>query len=349
VYPGETEGYNLNQYVLPAQTTNAATQALELSEQNQRRPYYNRFTNIYNGAVEICCSQNINSVAPAARENYNALQTKVEHRFSHGFQMLADYTWSHAQNYGSTYFAIDPAVEKGPSDTSRNQLFVLSGVYQLPFGQGKMFGNTRNRWVNYGIGGWQLAGDTTWEGGLPFTPTYGECGSDQDVDSNFGSPGTSSDCRPDISSSGGAQAFVHSASSFNPATHSRSIFTPVAPLTASGEAEGPFVRPAFGTIGDIGRNAFRGPRDFLADVSLFKDFPVTQRVKGQFEFQAFNVFNHVPLGVPSATDARCVDCSPSSSTFSGSEAGQITSVDAAIGSSGQPYMRQLQFGARFTF
>jgi hypothetical protein len=349
VYPGETEGYNVNQYVLPAQTTIPSTQALELSEQNQRRPYYNHYVNVYNGALQICCSQNINSVAPAARENYNALQTKVEHRFSHGFQLLADYTWSHAQNYGSTYFAIDPAVEKGPSDTNRNQLFVLSGVYQLPFGQGKMFGNTRNRWVNYGIGGWQLAGDTTWEGGLPFTPTYGECGSDQDVDSNFGSPGTSSDCRPDISSSGGAQAFVHSPSSYNPATHSRSLFTPVAPLTASGEAEGPFVRPAFGTIGNIGRNAFRGPRDFLADVSLFKDFAVTQRVKGQFEFQAFNVFNHVPLGVPSATDARCVDCSPSSSTFSGSEAGEITSVDSAIGSSGQPYMRQLQFGARFTF
>jgi hypothetical protein len=66
-------------------------------------------------------------------------------------------------------------------------------------------------------------------------------------------------------------------------------------------------------------------------------------VKGQFQFQAynlFNLFNHVPLGVPSAADARCVDCSTG---------GIITSVDNAISGSGQPYMRQLQFGGRVTF
>ncbi len=341
VYPGETEGYNLNQYVLPAQTTNANLQAVELSQQNQRRPYYNRFTNVYDGAVQVCCSQNINSVAPAARERYSALQTTVQQRFAHGFQLLADYTWSRALNYGSTYFAIDPAVEKGPSDTNRNQLFVLSGLYELPFGKGKMFGDTSSRLVNYAIGGWQLAGTTTWEGGLPFTPTYGECGLDEDVDSNYGSPGSSSDCRPNVTP--GSSAFKMSAGGYNPATHSRQYFTPVAPLTgAPGSTSGPFARPAFGTIGNIGRNFFRGPSDYFADASLFKDFAITERVQGRFEFQAFNVFNHVPLGLPSATDARCVDCTTG-------DAGLITSVDSAVAGSGTPYMRQLQFGAHIQF
>ncbi len=342
VYPGETEGYNVNQYTLPTAT-------LGFADQNQRRPFYNRFTNVYDGALQVCCTQNINSTAPAAREHYNALQTTVQQRFAHGFQLLADYTWSRALNYGSTYFAIDPRVEKGPSDTNRNQLFVLSGIYQLPFGKGKMIGDSSNRLVNYAIGGWQLAGTTTWEGGLPFTPTYGECGADQDVDSNFGSPGSSSDCRPDIANSGIGQEFVHGASSFNPATHSRSIFTPVAPLAANGAQSGPFIRPQFGTIGNSGRNLFRGPSDYFADASLFKDFAITERVQGQFQFQAFNVFNHVPLGLPSATQARCIDCSPASSAFAGSESGLVTNVDSSIAGSGQPYMRQLQFGARFSF
>ena len=345
VYPGETEGYNVNQYVLPAPTTDPTLQAAELAAQNQRRPYYLPPIN----GVAQCCTQNINSVAPAARETYNALQTKVEQRFAHGFQLLADYTWSRALNYNSTYFAIDPSVEKGPSDTNRNQVFVLSGVYELPFGKDKMIGNTPNRLVNYAIGGWQLAGTTTWESGLPFTPTYGECGSDQDIDSNFGSPGTSSDCRPDITSSGAAQALVHSASGYDPTTHSRRIFTPVAPLTASGAQSGPFIRPAFGSIGNIGRNALRGPSDYFADASLFKNFSITERVKGEFQFQAFNMFNHVPLGLPSTTDARCVDCSPTSAAFASSAAGLVTSVDSSITGSGQPYMRQLQFGAHITF
>jgi hypothetical protein len=346
VYPGETEGYNVNEPVLPTNPADitasdpaagAANPAGVLSR-DQRRPYYGKFPNANN----VCCTQDINSLKPAARETYNALQTTVEQRFSHGFQLLANYTWSHAQNYGSTYFNNEPAIEKGPSDTNRSQLFVLSGIYELPFGKDKMFGNTGNRLVNYAIGGWQLAGTTTWESGLPFTPTYNECGSDQDIDTNAGSPGSSSDCRPNKSITGADQAFVRGASSFDPATHSHRIFTPVAALTTNGEKSGPFIRPQFGTIGNIGRNAFHGPTDYFADATLTKNFTITERLKGQFNFQAFNVFNHVPLGLPSASNARCVDCTTG-------DAGLITSVDSAVAGSGQPYMRQLQFGAKLTF
>ncbi len=176
VYPGETEGYNINQFVLP--TNPADLTAADnpnnppgVLSQNQRRPFFNRFSGTYNGAVQVCCSQNINYTGPSARETYNALQTTVQQRFAHGFQVLANYTWSRALNYGSTYFAIDPRVEKGPSDTNRNQLFVLSGIYELPFGKDKMFANTNNRWLNYAVGGWQVAGTTTYESG-PSLHTY---------------------------------------------------------------------------------------------------------------------------------------------------------------------------------
>lgn len=335
VYPGETEGYNINQYTLPVTPA-------DLANQNARRPYFNRFSGVYDGAVQVCCSQNINYTGPSARETYDALQATVQQRLAHGFQILADYTWSRAINYSTTYFAIDPRVERGRSDTNRNQVFVLSGIYELPFGYKKMIGDTPNRWINYAIGGWRLAGTTTWESGLPFTPTYQECGLDQDVDSNSGNPGTSSDCRPDGASTAAGSSFESGVGSFDPATRSRRLFTPVAPLTANGSQSGPFIRPAFGTIGNVGRNDFEGPTDYFADASLSKDFSITERVKGQFQFQAFNVFNHVPLGVPSATNARCIDCTTGSP-------GLITSVDAAVSGSGQPYMRQLQFGARFTF
>jgi hypothetical protein len=239
-------------------------------------------------------------------------------------------------NYGTTYFAQNPTIEYGPNDTNRNQLFVLSGLYQLPFGQGKKFFDTNNRWINYAVGGWQVAGTTTWESGLPFTPTYAECGQDQDIDSNSSSPGTSSDCRPDKIGSG---SLAMNVGSLDPVTHSRSYFTPVAALTP-GAVSGSFARPAFGTIGNIGRNSFRGPNDYFADASLFKDFSIAEGVKGQFQFQAFNLLNHVPLGVPSANNARCIDCTAG---------GVITSVDSAVSGSGQPYMRQLQFGARIQF
>lgn len=335
MYPGETEGFNVNVPVLP-------TSPAQLANRNARRPYFDRFAQPYNGAIQICCSQDINDVYPAARSNYNALQTKIEQRFSHGLQFLGSYTWSKAMNYGSTYFAHDPRVEYGPGDTNRNQLFVLSGIYELPFGRGKMLAGNVNRWVNGLIGGWQLSGSTTWESGLPFTPTYRECGSAQDIDTNFGSPGTSSDCRPNSLVGSTTAGFATRVQGFDPVKHSRRFFTPVAPLSTFGATSGPFQAPSFGTIGDIGRNSFRGPSEYFADAALFKTVSITERVKAQFQFQAFNVFNHVPLGLPSATNARCIDCQTGA-------AGLITGVDSAVAGTGMPYMRQLQFGARFSF
>jgi hypothetical protein len=266
------------------------------------------------------------------------MQATYEQKFAHGVQLLANYTWSKAMDYGATYFAQDPRVEYGPNDTNRGQLFVLSGLWQLPVGKGKALLGNSNRVVDEVVGGWQLSGTTTWENGLPFTPTYAECGSDQDIDSNFGSPGTSSDCRPN--KAGGS--FATSTHSLNPITHSVAYFTPVAPLANYGSSSGPFARPNFGTIGNVGRNYLHGPSDYYADAAMSKDFAIKESIRAQFQFQAFNVFNHVPLGLPSATNARCVDCTTGTP-------GQITGVDSAVSGTGLPYMRTLQFGARLQF
>ena len=340
IYPSETEGFNANVPALPKTPADLTG----TNARDSRRPYYKRFPSYIgpNGPAQ-CCSQDINSTAPAARANYNSLEVTLNHRFAQGFQVLANYTWSRALNYGATYFAQDHRVEYGPNDTNRTNNFVLSGLYELPFGRDRRFLNINNRWVDYAVGGWQLAGTTTWESGLPFTPTYQECGSDQDVDTNFASPGTSSDCRPNRAGGG---SFALNAGSFDPATHARRYFAPVAPLSSTGSVAGPFARPAFGAFGNIGRNSFRGPSDYFADVSLFKNFRITERFNGQFQFQAFNVFNHVPLGLPSgSSDARCIDCSAGVTGNSG----LITNVDQAVSGTGTPYMRQLQFGARLQF
>jgi len=128
-----------------------------------------------------------------------------------------------------------------------------------------------------------------------------------------------------------------------------SWFTPVAALefpasdisptidtcTLARPVSGAFSRPACGTIGDVGYDTFRGPHYFGADASLFKDFPITERVKGQFRVDAYNVFNHKVLGFDSNEGNTCVDC--------GGSAGQITNIEA------DTMMRQIEFAVRFTF
>jgi len=60
-------------------------------------------------------------------------------------------------------------------------------------------------------------------------------------------------------------------------------------------------------------------------------------VKGQFQFQAFNVFNHTALDLPTASSGRCIDCTTSNTS------GTITSLES------NSTMRQLQFAARISF
>ncbi len=328
VYPGETYGYDFNAPLLPT------TQAQLAAGNTLRRPYYNKFNGIYGGVPTVCCSNGMTSAAPSGRAIYNALQAKLDKRLSGGLSFNANYTWSKAENYANdAAFAQYKRYSWGRNDTNRTHIFVFSSVYALPFGRNRMFLSHSNRLLDYVVGGYTLAGETTWESGRPFTPTYAECGQDQDLDTNYSGPGTTSDCRP----SGNARNFAVAASGLDTLSHARRYFTPVAPLTANSTVSGPFSRPAFGTFGNSGRLSLVGPRDFFSDVSVIKDIPLTERFKGQFQFQAFNVFNHVPLDIPTASGARCIDCAATAG------AGAITSLES------NSTMRRLQFAARVTF
>jgi TonB dependent receptor len=325
IYPGETYGYDLNAPVLAATPAELASGDIA-----QRRPYYNKFVSTYNGSVVTCCSNGMTSAAPAGNAHYNALQTKLDKRFAHGLQFNANYTWSKAMNYANdAVFARYPRVSYGPNDTNRTHVFVMSGVYQLPFGKDRMFLSHSSRLVDYLIGGYTVSGVTTYQSGAPFTPTFAECGLQQDLDTNFAGPGRSSDCRPDKGT-----GLNVSAGGFDAATHTVRLFTPMANPVGSPNGSGAFLMPAFGTFGNVGRNSFHGPRQFMADASLMKDVPITERVKGQFQFQAFNLFNHPVLDIPNSSGARCVDCS---------NGGVISNLDSNVS------MRQLQFAFRVAF
>jgi hypothetical protein len=113
-----------------------------------------------------------------------------------------------------------------------------------------------------------------------------------------------------------------------------SYFTPVSTLTSAGEVEGPFIRPAPGTFGDLGRDSLWGPGLINTDLALSKKFFLKESMTLQFTVQAFNVFNHPNLGQPSG----CIDC--------GTSSGLITDIVASQEGS---TMRRLQFAARFQF
>ncbi len=285
-----------------------------------------------------CCSTDVgNYFGNDASTHYDALQVKVEKRFSQGLQFLGHYTYSHAFNYDSGYFSVDPRFAYGPDDFNRNHVFVVNTVYELPVGKGKKYMGDVSRAVDLLIGGWQVSNTSNWSGGLPFTPSIGECGHISDA----------GPCRPDLLPGQSFSTGLNRDSKGN-----LTWFTPVSALaygTVAGTVDactlarptsGPFALPACGHVGNTRRNSLRGPRAFFSDLSLAKNFSITEKYKAQFRFDAYNVFNHPVLGFSSTQGNTCIDCAGG---------GQISSIEADASPNAPNGMRQLQFGLRFTF
>src|SRR5713226_3343691 len=292
-----------------------------------------------------CCSDSPGDYFGNDADNkYNALQVKVEKRVSNGLQFMAHYTYSKAYFYDGGYFSVDKKFAWGPDDYNRNHVFVINTVYELPIGRGKKFMSDAGRVKDLVIGGWQVTNTLNYSGGLPFTPSLGECGQVSDagpcrpIATGKLKTGTSRD------SAGNLLWFTplpKAALSQSPDVFSNTDLTGLDTCTLARPTSGPFALPACGQIGNVGRNSYRGPRGFYSDMALSKTFSITERYKAQFRFDAYNVFNHPVLGFNGSQGNTCVDC--------GSDSGRITSTENNNSPGSPSGMRQLQFGVRFTF
>jgi hypothetical protein len=241
---------------------------------NKRKPYFQKFG----------WSQNLRYFASDASNNYEALQIKIEKRFSQGLQVLGHYTWSRNMDFSNIYYPVDARYSYGPADNNRAHAIVIASLWEVPFGKGHKFGSNLSKPLDLLLGGWQSNGVFNWATGLPFTPSYQACNSDRD----------SGWCRPDVA--GNWQA--SDPSQFGWFATSNTL------LTTNGQVSGPWQRPQKGVQGNVGRNALWGPHFTQLDMSFFKTFAVTERFRVQFRAESFNFANHLNLGQPNG----CVDC-----------------------------------------
>jgi hypothetical protein len=203
---------------------------------------------------------------PIGISNYNALQAKIEKRFSGGASFLASYTWSKSLDLlstdgGNVANGLDPHRNYGPSDFDRPQKLALSYTYELPFGQGKRFLNRDDVFSRYVVGGWQVNGITTFASGQP-----------------FGVLGV------DMSNTGGDHTFY--------ADRVCNGNLPVGKRTqAKWFDTSCFQQPALGTLGDAGRNVLRMGGIKNWDFSLFKNVRMGESRSLEFRSEFFNVFN----------------------------------------------------------
>jgi outer membrane receptor protein involved in Fe transport len=312
---------------------------------NQRAPYANAFTTPYTYADGytaniVCCdgSQGFGYNGNDGTNSFKALELTVNQRTGGGLTLSGSYTYSRAYDNDGSYQP-DLRVGYGRQDYNRDSVLIMTAIYELPFGKGKRYMSGISRPADLLLGGWQWNATFTIGSGVPFTPSYSNCGQDRDT----------GPCRPSK-----AGSFHMGAGSFNNQTRQVVYFTPVVDpnnvvgatncpdantklngYSCDGALEGTdsvggWARPAIATFGNIQRNSYTGPGEFRSDMSIFKNFTITERVKAQFQAEFFNVFNHPVYDLPSG----CIDCSGN---------GIITNLE------GDSSMREMQLGFRVTF
>jgi len=216
-----------------------------------------------------------------ASSTYHALQTSFSKRFSKGYQFEGSYTWAKAIQQGLSHpNSYNLLMSRSLADYDVNHRFVISYIYELPFGKGRRFGANWNRFVNGALGNWQVNGFTSFQTGTPLTISGSNVAGLFNPRGLANNNGTSAKLTGDIHD--------RLTKYFNTAV---------------------FSQPAAFTFGNTSVTSpdLRAPGVRNHDLSIFKDFVLTEKIKLQFRAESFNAFNTVRFGSP--------DTSVTSSSF----------------------------------
>ncbi|MCA1626228.1 MAG: TonB-dependent receptor, partial [Acidobacteria bacterium] len=216
--------------------------------------------------------------------NYNALQVKLERRFSQGLYFLNSFTWSKTLdnasqvleepngNTGTPQNVYDLASNKGIGAYDQPFNNTTSFVWEVPFGRGRWLGSDLNPVLDSIFGGWVLSGVNTMTSGQPITFRYGPSPVTNNLPTFLGGVAL----RPNV------------------------VCDPTNRETRPNPTTGYFVRSCLTTptldqpFGNAGRNIARSDNFFQFDLGVHKQFrlPINEETRLELRAEFFNLFNH---------------------------------------------------------
>jgi Carboxypeptidase regulatory-like domain/TonB dependent receptor len=293
----------------------------------------------------------------AANSIYNSFQLAVKKQTSHGLTFNLNYTWSHSLDDGSTWhsgattangdaagdgFTTDwtnPRLDRGNSIFDIRHRLVFNYVWELPFGKHTGF-------LGALIDGWQYNGIWAFQTGAHWSPYDRRSEKLREI-----SDPTTACTAADVTSGNcenlGGDYLLNRTNSHSRNSRPNSIFSSFSSAThdmwANGWGSkwapggGIFTAPCLGCPGNLGRNTFVGPNLWTADMSLFKNFRIGEKVGLQFRAEGFNVFNRTNFVLANSGQAGL----------------EITHNQFPVGNFGQAggslNARNLQFGLKLSF
>jgi hypothetical protein len=208
---------------------------------------------------------------------YNSLQVSLEKRFSHGFNVSANYTYGKSIDQVSYLTdlcgvnVINPynaRAYRAVSDFNVPHRFVLNYLWQLPSPKGGM--------MKVLLGGWETSGIWNWQSGFPLNITSAD-------DRSLTAVGN------DLADEVGPRSYTSG---------------PLGARILQWFNTSSFTSAQLGTFGNAGRNILIGPRTFNIDFSAHKLFTIRERWRLQYRAEFFNFLNHTQLNNP---DTAVVD------------------------------------------
>jgi hypothetical protein len=278
-------------------------------------------------AIKFGLTADINEIIPYGTTTYDGLQALFTRRWGSSLFGTA-YTWSRTINFADNdggpriQYLPEKQRNRGPASYDRTHNLQSYLVYDLPFGKGQRW--AKDGWASKVLGGFQVSGVMSIMSGIPFYVIQGNA--------------------PNLLAGGSGQVP-------NQLISNITILGGIGLSSQRGAAAGPWFTNTVlnktiqgvlctsncawadetgARFGNGGRNTLRGPGFFETDMSVFRTFSISEKVKFQLRAEALNATNHANFANP-AGDTN-------SSTF-----GYVT------GLYGPNQSRQWRFGARVSF
>jgi hypothetical protein len=264
--------------------------------------------------------------ASVGNMNYNALQAVLQKRAGNGLEAQVSYTYQKCMANSAGYYGswggqsqnadsywqniFNPNGDYAQCYWDTKHVLTAYAVYDLPFGKGKQFGHNLPTAMNAIVGNWAINPTITWHGGFPLNLRAGDNSGTGDIFSP----------RPNCN---------------GPVSYPKAVVGGVGVQWFDPSA---FSQPdsGFGTCPSQG--PVIGPGYIDTDLSLHKNFPVTETMNFQFRVDFLNLFNHPNYNAPGTscgstpTDDSCAATQYAMGVLN-------TTQDS----------RQLQFALKFNF
>ena len=275
---------------------------------------------LYKYGITAVANENL----PVLTDKYNSLQSNVKKRFSNGVTFNVAFTYQHDIGIQTQNISLPQYFNRNNTTTALDRTFnvYIGSSYELPFGKGKAFVHSGP--VAYVVGGWTLNGLFSHISGSPF---------------NVIASTASCNC-PGLTTQTANQVKTNVAKVGN-GLNGQPYFDPLAYAPVTGA-----------TLGTSGYFQLRGPGATNLDLSIFRNFPITERISLQFRAEALNATNTPHFANPggtSATSGSNVSNAQFSSTGSIANLNGYDQITSTAQLSRLIDPRYFRFGLRITF